>query len=72
MARKEEVKLNTEFTTGGISLVGHAKKKVLLIGTSLNRHDNLFAAAKYTHCIFKMRREHLANMTIGSKPEITA
>jgi hypothetical protein len=72
MARKEEVKLNTEFTTNGISLVGHAKKKILLIGKSLNRHNNLFAAAKYTHCIFKMRSEHLVNMTIRSKPEITA
>jgi Cys-tRNA(Pro) deacylase len=71
MARAEEVKINTGFTIGGVSPVGHVKKLEVFIDKSLNRYNNLYAAAGHPNCIFKIRYEQLVNITNGSEFEIT-
>lgn len=71
MASAEEVKINTGFTIGGVSPVGHIKKLEVFIDKSLNRYNNLYAAAGHPNCIFKIRYEQLVNITNGSEFEIT-
>ncbi len=71
MASAEEVKINTGFTIGGVSPVGHVKKLEVFIDKSLNRYNNLYAAAGHPSCIFKIRYEQLVNITNGSEFEIT-
>lgn len=71
MASAEEVKINTGFTIGGVSPVGHVKKLEVFIDKSLNRYNNLYAAAGHPNCIFKIRYEQLVNITNGSEFEIT-
>ena len=72
MASAEEVMMDAGLATDGISLIDHTNKQALSIGKYLTLHSNFCAAAKYTHCIFKMRREHLVNITTDPNLEITA
>ena len=71
MASAEEVKINTGFTIGGVSPVGHIKKLEVFVDKSLNRYNNLYAAAGHPNCVFKIRYEQLVNITNGLEFEIT-
>ena len=71
MANAEEVKENTGFSIGGVSPVGYIKKLDILIDKSLNRFENVFAAAGHPNSIFKIKYGQLAQMTKGEVKEIT-
>jgi len=71
MANAEEVKENTGFSIGGVSPVGYIKKLDILIDKSLNRFENVFAAAGHPNSIFKIKYDQLVQMTKGEVKEIT-
>ena len=71
MANAEEVKENTGFSIGGVSPVGYIKKLDILIDKSLNRFENVFAAAGHPNSIFKIKYNQLVQMTKGEVKEIT-
>ena len=70
MANAEEVKENTGFSIGGVSPVGYIKKLDILIDKSLNRFENVFAAAGHPNSIFKIKYNQLVQMTKGEVKEI--
>ena len=53
MASPEEVKTQTGYTIGGVSPVGHLEKIEIIIDNSLERFNELFAAAGHPNCVFK-------------------
>ena len=71
MSSADEVKKNTGFSIGGVSPIGHIKKLDVLIDKSLNRFENVFAAAGHTNCVFKITFSQLVKITNGSEKEIT-
>ena len=71
MANAEEVKENTGFSIGGVSPVGYIKKLDILIDKSLNRFENVFAAAGHPNCVFKINYNELIKITNGSEKEIS-
>ena len=71
MANAEEVKENTGFSIGGVSPVGYIKKLDILIDKSLNRFENVFAAAGHPNCVFKITYDELIKITDGSEEEIS-
>ena len=71
MANADEVKKNTGFSIGGVSPIGHIKKLDVLIDKSLNRFENVFAAAGHPNCVFKITFSQLVKITNGSEKEIT-
>jgi Cys-tRNA(Pro) deacylase len=71
MANAREVKENTGFSIGGVSPVAHTKKLDILIDKSLNRFDNVFAAAGHPNCVFKINYKKLIKITNGSEKEIS-
>ena len=71
MANAQEVKENTGFSIGGVSPVGYIKKLDILIDKSLNRFENVFAAAGHPNSIFKIKYNQLVQMTKGEVKEIT-
>ena len=71
MANAEEVKENTGFSIGGVSPVGYIKKLEILIDKSLNRFENVFAAAGHPNCVFKINYNKLIKITDGSEKEIS-
>ena len=71
MANAEEVKENTGFSIGGVSPVGCIKKLDILIDKSLNRFENVFAAAGHPNCVFKINYNELIKITNGSEKEIS-
>ena len=71
MASANEVKINTGFSIGGVSPVGHVKKLDILIDVSLNRFKNIFAAAGHPNCVFKTNYKDLIKMTDASEKEIS-
>ena len=71
MANAQEVKENTGFSIGGVSPVGYIKKLDILIDKSLNRFENVFAAAGHPNSIFKIKYDQLVQMTKGEVKEIT-
>ena len=71
MANADEVKENTGFSIGGVSPVGYIKKLDILIDKSLNRFENVFAAAGHPNCVFKISYNELIEITSGSKKEIS-
>ena len=54
MASASDVKNITGFTIGGVSPIGHLNKIDILIDHSLERFNQLFAAAGHPNCIFKI------------------
>ena len=56
MASAEDVKNITGYTIGGVSPVGHVNKIDILIDNSLDRFNDLYAAAGHPNCVFKIRR----------------
>ena len=71
MASADEVKDITGFTIGGVSPIGHIKKINIYIDNSLERFDNLYAAAGHPNCVFKINYSNLQKMTQGLIKEIS-
>ena len=71
MANAEDVKKNTGFSIGGVSPVAHIKKLDILIDSSLNRFEHVFAAAGHPNCVFKINFDDLIKITNGSEKEIS-
>ena len=70
MASANDVKNITGFTIGGVSPVGHLNKIDILIDHSLERFNQLFAAAGHPNCIFKISFKDLSKITKGSIREL--
>ena len=70
MASPNEVKMQTGYTIGGVSPVGHNNKVEILIDNSLERFINLYAAAGHPNCIFKINFNNLQKITNGKVKEI--
>ena len=54
MASPEEVKVQTGYTIGGVSPIGHLNEIEIIIDNSLERFNELFAAAGHPNCVFKI------------------
>ena len=70
MASAEEVKSVTGFTIGGVAPTGHLNKLDVFIDNSLERFENLYAAAGHPNCVFKISFKDLQKITNGSIKEI--
>ena len=71
MASADEVKNITGYTIGGVSPIGHLNKLEIFIDNSLERFNELFAAAGHPNCVFKINFTDLQKITNGSIKEIT-
>ena len=71
MANAEEVKTNTGFSIGGVAPVAHIKKLNILVDKSLDRFENVFAAAGHPNCVFKISYKKLIEITKGLEKEMT-
>ena len=71
MASAEEVKNITGFTIGGVSPVGHLNKIKIYIDNSLQRFEDLYAAAGHPNCVFKIGYDQLIKITNGSEHELS-
>ena len=71
MASPEEVKTHTGYTIGGVSPIGHLKEIEIIIDSSLERFNDLFAAAGHPNCVFKINFSQLKNLTAGEIRELT-
>ena len=70
MANPEEVKTQTGYTIGGVSPVGLLKLVRILIDNSLERFNNLYAAAGHPNCVFKINLMNLQKITNGEVKEL--
>ena len=70
MASPNEVKEQTGYTIGGVSPIGHTNNLQILVDSSLNRFEDLFAAAGHPNCIFKINFEDLKKITNGTIEDI--
>ena len=70
MASADEVKNITGFTIGGVSPIGHSSKINILMDNSLDRFQNLFAAAGHPNCVFKITFNNLEKITNCSIQDI--
>ena len=71
MANAEEVKINTGFSIGGVAPVAHKKNLNIFIDKSLNRFQDVFAAAGHPNCVFKITYDELIKITNGSEKELS-
>ena len=71
MASATDVKQVTGFSIGGVSPIGHLNKLNVLIDLSLERFEQLFAAAGHPYCIFKINYRDLIKITNGLPNNIT-
>ncbi len=71
MASPDEVKIQTGYTIGGVSPVGHTNKIQIFIDNSLGRFANIFAAAGHPNVIFKIDFKKLTQITKGEIKDIT-
>jgi Cys-tRNA(Pro) deacylase len=70
MASPEEVKAQTGYTIGGVSPVGHLKEIKIIIDNSLERFNELFAAAGHPNCVFKINFKDIIKITNGKVEDI--
>ena len=70
MASPEEVKTQTGYTIGGVSPVGHLNKLEIFIDKSLERFNELFAAAGHPNCVFKINFKDIQKITNGKIEDI--
>ena len=70
MASPEEVKTQTGYTIGGVSPVGHLEKIEIIIDNSLERFNELFAAAGHPNCVFKINFNDTQKITNGKIEDI--
>ena len=71
MASADEVKAQTGFTIGGVSPVGHINKLNIIIDKTLERFQNVYAAAGHPNSIFKINFSKLKDLTKGRTEDIT-
>ena len=71
MASPEDVKTQTGYTIGGVSPVGHINNVKIFIDKSLERFNNLFAAAGHPNCVFKIDFVNIQKITNGKIGDIT-
>ena len=71
MASANDVKNITGYTIGGVSPAGHLNKVDIFIDNSLERFNDLYAAAGHPNCIFKINFIDLQKITKGLTKEIT-
>ena len=70
MASPEEVKGQTGYTIGGVSPVGHLEEIEIIIDNSLERFNELFAAAGHPNCVFKIKFKDIQKITNGKVEDI--
>ena len=70
MASPEDVKTQTGYTIGGVSPVGHLEKIEIIIDNSLERFNELFAAAGHPNCVFKINFRDIQKITNGKVEDI--
>ena len=70
MASPEEVKTQTGYTIGGVSPVGHLNKLEIFIDKSLEKFNELFAAAGHPNCVFKINFNDIQKITNGKVKDI--
>ena len=70
MASPEEVKRQTGYTIGGVSPVGHLEDIEIVIDNSLERFNELFAAAGHPNCVFKINYNDIQKITNGKVEDI--
>ena len=70
MASPEDVKTQTGYTIGGVSPIGHLKKIEIIIDNSLERFNELFAAAGHPNCVFKIEFSKIQKITNGKVENI--
>ena len=70
MASPEEVKTQTGYTIGGVSPVGHLERIEIIIDNSLERFNELFAAAGHPNCVFKINYNDIQKITNGNVEDI--
>ncbi|MDA7457241.1 YbaK/EbsC family protein [Candidatus Pelagibacter ubique] len=70
MASPEEVKTQTGYTIGGVSPVGHLEEIEIIIDNSLERFNELFAAAGHPNCVFKTNYNDIQKITNGKVEDI--
>ena len=70
MATPEDVKVQTGYTIGGVSPIGHLKKIEIIIDNSLERFNELFAAAGHPNCVFKINYNDIQKITNGKVEDI--
>ncbi len=70
MASPDDVKAQTGYTIGGVSPVGHLKEINIFIDNSLERFDDIFAAAGHPNCVFKIDFKNLLKITQGEIQDI--
>ena len=71
MANPEDVKSQTGYTIGGVSPIGHLKQIEIIIDNSLERFNELFAAAGHPNCVFKINFTNIKKITNGKVENIT-
>jgi len=70
MATPEDVKKQTGYTIGGVSPVGHLEDIEIVIDNSLERFNELFAAAGHPNCVFKTNYNDIQKITNGKVEDI--
>ena len=65
MASPSEVKIQTGYTIGGVSPIGHLNVLEIFIDKSLERFHELFAAAGHPNCVFKISFIDIQKITNG-------
>ena len=70
MASPEDVKTQTGYTIGGVSPVGHLNKIEIFIDKSLERFNDLYAAAGHPNCVFKINFSDIQKITNGKVEDI--
>ena len=70
MATPEDVKVQTGYTIGGVSPIGHLKKIEIIIDNSLKRFNELFAAAGHPNCVFQINFRKIQEITNGKVEDI--
>ena len=70
MASPEDVKTQTGYTIGGVSPIGHLKKIEIIIDNSLERFNELYAAAGHPNCVFKIDFNRIKKITNGEVKDI--
>ena len=70
MASADTVKDITGFTIGGVSPIGHLNNIFILIDGSLERYENVYAAAGHPNCVFKIQYTDLQKITKGLVKDI--
>jgi Cys-tRNA(Pro) deacylase len=70
MASPEEVKIKTGYTIGGVSPIGHLEEIEIIIDNSLERFNELFAAAGHPNCVFKINFSDIKIITNGKVEDI--